>query len=203
MTPLREIGARVAGWVARRRPGGDLDREMQFHIDMLEQQLVRQGMDRAQAHREARARFGGATQVSEAYRDQQTVPWLETIVQDARYGVRMWMRSPGFTAVALMTLALGIGANAAICRLLNSVLLRPLPYADGDRLFMVGDRDPVGTTSNIGFATLKDYADRTRAFESLVAVRSWLPTVVADGTAEGVPGLRVVWKVVSLLGARC
>jgi putative ABC transport system permease protein len=212
MTPLREIGARVAGLLRRRRPGADLDREMQFHIEMMEQQLVGQGMDRDEAHREACARFGGATQVSEAYRDQQTIPWLETLMQDARYGVRMWMRSPGLTAVALLTLALGIGANAAIFSLVDRVLLRPLPYADGDRLFLVGDRDPVGTTSNIGtpygtisnigFATLKDYADRTRAFESLVAVRSWLPTLVADGTAEGVPALRVGWKFFSMLGAR-
>jgi putative ABC transport system permease protein len=202
MTPLREIGARVAGLLTRRRPGADLEKEMRFHIEMAEEQLIHQGVDPETAYRQARVQFGGASQMSEAYRDQQTIPWLETVIQDVRYGLRMWRESPAFTGVALLTLALGIGANAAIFSLVNRVLLRPLPYADADRLAMVGDRDPDGTASNIGFQTMKDFAERTRAFESIVPIRSWAPTLVAEGNAERVPALRVGWQFFSMLGVR-
>jgi putative ABC transport system permease protein len=205
MSRLREWVARATGLVSRRRHDRDdqnLNDELQFHLDMMAQQLRRQGMQPDDARREARTRLGGVTQVSEAYADQRTLPRLESLLQDARFGLRMLWRSPGFTIAALITLALGIGANTAIFSVVNTVLLRPLPYADPTRLVVLGDRDQDGRASNIDFTTFSDIRDRNQTFESLALMRSWWPTLVAGGEAERLPAVRVSWTFFSMLGVR-
>ena len=154
------------------------------------------------AHREARTRFGGVTQVSDAYADQRTLPVLESFARDARYGLRMLARSPGFTAAALITLALGIGASTTIFSVVNAVLLRPLPFADPDRLVALGDWRDDGRVDNMGFTTFVDYRDRNQTFERMALMRSWTPTLVADGEAERLPAVRVSSSFFSMLGVR-
>jgi putative ABC transport system permease protein len=205
MMPIREFLARVTGAVGRRRRDralGGLNDELQFHLEMMEQQFRREGMSATAARREARARLGGVTQVSEAYEDQRRLPALDSLIQDARYGVRMLIRTPGFTIAALLTLALGIGANTAIFSIVNAVLIRPLPYVDPDRLVMFGDHGAPGTPSNIDFTTFHDYQERNQTFETMTLMRSWLPTLVAGGEAERLPAVRVSWNFFSLLGVR-
>jgi putative ABC transport system permease protein len=119
-----------------------------------------------------------------------------------RYGLRMLRRAPGFTAAALITLALGIGANTAIFTIVDAVLLRPLPYADPDRLVTVGDRNPEGFSSNVGFATVLDWRERSRTIERFAMMRSWLPTLVINGEAERLPAVRVSWNYFDMMGAR-
>src|SRR5262245_22778572 len=114
MSQLREWCARVAGFIRRRDAEPDLDDELRFHLAMTEEQLRKSGMRPADAAREARVRLGGLTQISEAYADQRSLPRLESWVQDAKFGIRMLLRSPGFAVAALLTLGLGIGANTAI-----------------------------------------------------------------------------------------
>jgi putative ABC transport system permease protein len=129
---------------------------------------------------------------------------MNGFLQDLRYAVRTLRKSPGYAAIALATLALGIGANTAIFSVLDAVLLRPLPYAHGERLMMVGDRVSLdgGTPNNVGYATYVELRDRNRAFDAMAAVRFWQPTLVADGVAELLPAMRVSANYFSMLGVR-
>ncbi len=202
MSRIRTAWCRLMGLLGLRGSEPELRDELTFHVDMMEAQLRRQGMDAEAAHREARARFGGITQIGEAYRAQRTLPWVETFVQDLRYGVRTLARTPGLTLVALLTLTLGIGATTAIFSIVHTVLLRPLPYSAPERLVAFGDRDAGGGPSNIGFATFDDLRKGSRTFESMAAVRSWQPTLVAGGEAERLSAMRVSANYFQMLGVQ-
>jgi putative ABC transport system permease protein len=205
VSALRELAVRVRAFLTRARhrdaglPG--LNDELAFHLEMLEQQLRRQGRSPDDARREARLQLGGTTQIAEAYGDQRTLPILESVLQDARYAVRTLLRTPAFTAAALLTLAIGIGANTAIFSIVHAILLRPLPYAAPDRLVAFGERGADGLPGNIGFTTFADFRDQARAFEGVAAVRSWQPTLVTT-EAERVNAMRVSWNFFSMLGVQ-
>ncbi len=199
MSALREWLARVTGFLTRRNEQ-DLRDELSFHVEMLEAELRRAGVSADEARRQARARLGGATQIAEAWRDQRGLPFLDALTQDLRYGLRTLVRTPGFTIAALVTLALGIGANTAIFSLVNAVLLRPLPYPDGGRVVALGEADRAGRPGTLGYLTFSDYRDRAATFESMAAVRSWNPTLVVNGEAERLPAMRVSWTFFDVLG---
>jgi putative ABC transport system permease protein len=199
---VRELAARIAGVFGAGRREADVRQELAFHAAMLEEQHRRRGLDGEAARRAARIDLGGPAQTVEAWRDQRGLPWLDMLRQDVRYGVRTLRRAPGFTAAALATLAIGIGANTAIFTAVDAVLLRPLPYADPDRLVTLGDRNPAGFSSNVGFTTVLDWRERSRSFESFAMMRGWGPTLVVNGEAERVPAVRVSWNYFDMLGVR-
>ena len=199
---VRELMARIGGAIGLGRRDRELAQELEFHREMLEERHRARGLDPAAARRAARLELGGDAQIAETWRDQRSLPMLDMLSQDVRYGVRMLRRTPGFTAPALVTLALGIGANTAIFTVVDAVLLRPLPYADPDRLVTVGDRTPDGFSSNVGFATVLDWRERSRSFEHLAMMRSWMPTLVANGEAERLPAVRVSWNYFVMMGVR-
>ncbi|HEX6972766.1 MAG TPA: ABC transporter permease [Vicinamibacterales bacterium] len=201
MSAPREWIARVLGTL-RGRPAQDLGDELRFHAEMLEEELRRQGLTQDEARREARVRLGGSTQIVEAYREQQRLPLLDALAQDVRYGLRTLRRTPGFTIASLLTIALGIGANAAIFSIVNAVLLRPLPFPGGDRLVVLGERDSSGRPGTLGYLTAEDYRARSAAFESIAIVRGWQPTLVANGEAERLMAMRVNWNFFETLGVR-
>src|SRR2546423_6307826 len=122
------------------------------------------------------------------------------VARDLRYAARLLMRARGFAAVAIVTLALGIGANTAIFSVVNSVLLRPLPYTEPDRIVIVGDRQADESAGNVGYATFLDWRDRSHAFEQLALIRSWQTTLVTDGEPERIAAMRVSWNFLRMLG---
>jgi predicted permease len=127
----------VKGLFAKENQDRELNEELQAHLEMLVEEKRRQGLPEDQAWREARLHFGSIDQIEEAYREARGIHLLETFVQDLRYAVRMLRRTPGFTAVVIISLALGIGANTAIFSAIDAVMLRMLPVEDPQKLVML------------------------------------------------------------------
>ena len=134
MRHIRSALARLAGMFRGRSIDDDFRQEMEFHLEMETAKYVARGMSREEARRQALLDSGGLTQAVEAVHDQRGVPWLESIGADFRYAFRALRRAPAFTAVVVVTLALGIGANTAIFSVVRGVLLKALPHRDGERL---------------------------------------------------------------------
>src|ERR1700678_4120354 len=141
MDLMRILLSRFASLFHKRRMDEDLDEEVRAHIDLAVEENVRRGMSEKEAHMAALRGFGGVTQTKERYRTQRGLPFVETLTRDVRYALRQLRKSPGFALTAVITLALGIGANTAIFTLVHAILLRSLPVADPSRLYRIGDTD--------------------------------------------------------------
>src|SRR6266508_1808038 len=144
----------------------ELDEELRQHIERQTEQNIRLGMSPEEARYAARKAFGGVEQAKERSRDARGVRRLEELWQDLRYGARMLIKNPGFTLIAVITLALGIGANTAIFSVINAVLLRPLPYPESERLVWLAERLPNHTGLSVAYPNFADWRDRKTVFES-------------------------------------
>jgi len=134
MTSLLIFLSRLRGLFLKRKLEDELADELESHLEMQIDEFVRQGMNPEEARYLALRKFGGVDQVKETYRDRRTLPWIETFFRDLRYGLRMLRRSPGMAAVAVLSLALGIGANTALFSVVDAVLLKSLPVQDPAQL---------------------------------------------------------------------
>src|SRR4051812_565242 len=157
---FRHLSTRLSSLFARERQERELDAELRYHVDMLVEQNLRLGMAPEAARREALRVFGPVAGVKDDVRDKWLSRFVEVAAQDVRYGIRSLRRNPGFALVVIITMALGIGANTAIFSVVNGVLLRPLPYKDGNKLVVLhhGQGDALGG-NDFGFSSqeMTDY----------------------------------------------
>ena len=152
---------------SRRRVDADLDQEVNSHLGLLIEENIRAGMSPGEAQRAARIELGGIEQVKEQVREQGLGNWLHSVVSDCRYGVRQLRKNPGTTAVMVFTLALAIGAATAIFSVVYGVLLRPLPYADANRIMAIFEVNTRGTWSRLADPNFDDFRDQNRSFQAI------------------------------------
>src|SRR5918995_1963480 len=148
----------------------ELDSEVRFHLEMETQKYVDQGVPPDEARARALRNFGPMTKNTEEARDARGVSWFEELVKDVRYGARQLTKNPGFALMAILTLGLGIGSNTAIFSVINGVLLKPLPYENGDRLVLLQQSAPLANQANVGISIkeLYDYREQLASFDGLV-----------------------------------
>jgi predicted permease len=153
----------------------EIEAELKFHLEMRAEENIRRGMDAEQARREAERRFGNMTRIKEQGYEVRGGRWLETTWQDLRFSLRVLLKKPAFTAIAVLTLALGIGANTAIFSVVNSLLLRPLPFSDPDSLVQIWESNVRRGRSEMpaSYPDFADWRDHGAAFEQVAAYSDW------------------------------
>jgi len=175
-----------AGADDRNDADGRLSDEVQFHIEQQTEKLIRQGMSPGRARREALLRFGGVEAMKDSARDQMRLAWFRDFGRDVRLGLRGMRRTPGFAAVAALTLGLGIGASTALFSVVDGVLLRDLPYPDAHRIVRLYQMNTDGTpgsavrrSGNVSEPNAIDWRERTRSFQAigLMSQSSRIPVV--------------------------
>jgi len=176
MKPLRTFFARL---LRRGRTSAELAEEMDTHLALLARDYQRRGMSPDAALAEARRQFAGMTQIREQYREQRRLPWIDPLAQDFAYTFRQLRAAPGFAAAAVLTLALGIGANLAIYQVLEAVLFRELPVRDPSRIVAVSlleDHDPI----RVSYPLFREFATHQTMFDGFFATSNF-PIPTSDG----------------------
>jgi putative ABC transport system permease protein len=181
---LRALWARLRGLLGKRRAEIELDDEIRAHLELLTERYIRQGMTEAEAASAARRQFGNITLLQEVNREMRGIRFIDRFLQDLRFGMRMLGRNPGFTCVAVLTLALGIGANSAIFSVVNAVLLRSLPYRDPERLVLLHQRRQQEGGRLALSADFLQWRDQAKSFEQIAAYGCASVVLTGSGEAE-------------------
>lgn len=180
---IRILLSRFTAFFGGKKLDNDLDEELRTHIDFAVEENLKRGMSEQEARTAALRKFGGMTQTKEAYRVQRGLPFLETVAQDVHYALRRLRKSPGFTIIALLTLALGIGANTGIFTLLNAVLLKSLPVPHPEQLFLVKQNDSRVDESLFSYPLFQRLQQQSPD-SAAIAAMSWADSYYV-GTASG------------------
>ena len=205
MNILRSLAMRLGSMFRKRKLDADLDAELRAHLDALAEANIRRGMSPEEARFAARRAFGGFEQTKSLYRDQRGLPFLEALVQDLRFGLRMLAKSPGFSAVAILTLALGIGGNTAIFSYIDAWFIEPLPFPHPDRLVIFETQDKKRGWTSGGVTSAADFFDfqkQNTSFEQTVAWTVANFNLTSDGSPELVEGGRVSCNYFDALAAK-
>jgi predicted permease len=200
---IRDAWNRVRSLARRNALEDGLHEEIRFHLDQQASKYERAGFEADEARRQAALRFGGVEGVKERIRDEIRPALLEDLARDTRHGIRMLLRAPGFTAAAIVTLALGIGATSAIFSIVRTVLLAPLPYRQPDRIVTIWET-PRGRTGRnaIAPANFVAWRERTRTLEHPGMAAPVAVAMVVDSKAEEVAGFACSRDVFLALGAQ-
>ncbi|HEY3853300.1 MAG TPA: ABC transporter permease [Verrucomicrobiae bacterium] len=200
MNYFKKIRSRLRALFGKRKLDGEMDEEMRSHIELRTRANLAAGMRADDARSVAMREFGWTESIKETCRDQRGVSWIETLVQDTRYGLRQLRKNPGFTIIAVLTLALGIGANTAIFSFVNAILLRPLPFKDSDRLVMLFESWPAQSSyKNAVGPILGDWRRMSTAFEGLAAMNHGTFILTGRGQPESLRVPMVSANTFSLL----
>jgi putative ABC transport system permease protein len=184
MSRLRVAFSRLQGFFRKRSLEKNLDAELHSHLDLLTQENIRRGMNPEAARQAARREFGGLEQTKENYRDQRGLPILDGLLKDVRFAVRMLGKRSGLTFVAVLTLAIGIGANTAIFTAVHSVLLQSLPFPKADRLAIVWSILGSEGRAPASGPELETLRQRSRLFEDLGAIWAQSGVLMGEGEPE-------------------
>jgi putative ABC transport system permease protein len=184
-------------WRSRDR---DMEREMAFHVDSLARDYARDGLSDVDAQRAARRQFGNLTRLKERGHDERTMRLVEDVTRDVRHAARGLWRSPGFSLAVILTLALGIGGNTAVFSVVDQLLLRPLPYPDGDQLVVVEETVGANPHADVSPANWLDWQRESRTFRRFAAWRSWSFTLTGTGEPRRVNAQQVSSEFFPLLG---
>jgi putative ABC transport system permease protein len=183
-----------------RRVDADLEQEVQSHLEMLREANLRAGMSEDEAQRAARIELGGMQQVKEQVREERMGSWLLSVISDCRFGLRQLRKIPAFTTVAVLTLALGMGATTAIFSAVNPILFKSLPYPRADRVVSVWEIRSDSTHNAATFGMYQGVLAQQRSFDSLAVVRPFQPTLTGQDQPERLEGQRVSASYFHVLG---
>jgi predicted permease len=203
MRKLKSIWARLFGMLGARRREADFASELQAHIALDTDDGIRSGLAPAEARRQALIRLGGVEQTRQAHRERRTLPLLEDLLHDLRYGLRMMARNPAFTAVAVLTLAIGIGTTTTAFTWINAVMLQPLGgVADPNRLVILETVTPNGEWVPNSYPDFIDFRDRLKLLDGVAVTRPSAFSVGREDHAERVWGELVSGNFFAVLGVK-
>jgi putative ABC transport system permease protein len=188
---LRQALHRLLNLFRRNQLDRDLQAEIQSHISLATEENLKSGLSPQESRRRALIQFGGTQQAKESARDQQSLPFVETLFQDLRFSARLLRKSPTFTAIAVLTLALGIGATTAIFSVVYGVLLRPLPYKNPQQLVRLWEQSTTGGRMNAADPNFLDLRAQSHSLSGLAEYHSGLATVTGLGDATRIPAATV------------
>src|SRR4051812_7841248 len=187
-------------WAFWRRRNQELDEELQTHIIMATQDRVDRGETPTRAQQSAQREFGNPALVAEVTRDSWSWIWFERLLQDLQYGVRMLGKNPAYSAIAILTLALGIGANTALFSVINGVLLNPLPFPQAEQLVAIHESKPNFDQGSISYPNFLDWQKDNHSFSAMAIARSTAFILTGRGDPEQVNAEFISSDFFSLLG---
>ena len=202
---FRQLFHRLCSFFNRTQLDRDLDAEISSHLQFAIDENLQRGLSPTEARRQALLRFGGSEQAKERHRDARGLPFLETLFQDLRFAFRMLRKSSGFTAVAVLTLALGIGANTAIFSVVNSALLRPLAYREPQQLYLVREIVPqlakFAPEMDANLPDFRIWQEQVHSFANVAIAEATTAGLTGAGEPEVIRGVRASANILDVLGA--